>query len=35
MTKNVISGKLKAFELSYLEAKFATPETILTDSTID
>ena len=26
MTKNVKSGKLKGFDLSYLEAKFATPE---------
>ena len=28
--KNVISGKLKGFEQSYLEAKFATPESTLT-----
>ena len=30
--KNVISGKLQDFEQSYLEAKFLTPESTLTES---
>ena len=29
MTKNVISGKPKGFERSYLEAKFTTPDSTL------
>ena len=31
ITKNVISGKLQDFEQSFLEAKFITPESILTE----
>ena len=31
ITKNVISGKLQDFEQSYLEAKFLTPESTLTE----
>ena len=35
MTKNVISGKLKGFELSYFEAKIATPENTLKEPHIE